>query len=122
MLANITLFEFRYQLRRPIALVSFLVFGLLAFGLSAAGGAARDVIPLNAPWRLTITFGLFTIFTMFLSLATLADVALRDGNTRMDEIMRSQPVRTAAYLGAKFAGAYAVACLAFLGVVFGHAC
>src|SRR6478672_480698 len=55
MLANITLFEFRYQLRRPIALVSFLVFGLLAFGLSAA------------------------------------------------------------------AGAYAVACLAFLGVVFGHA-
>jgi ABC-2 type transport system permease protein len=58
---------------------------------------------------------------MFLSLATLADVALRDSETRMDEIMRTQPVRTASYFAARFAGAYAIACLAFLGAALGIA-
>jgi hypothetical protein len=58
---------------------------------------------------------------MFLSLSMLADVALRDNASRMDEIMRTLPVRNASYLGAKFIGAYAVACLTFLGVVLGYA-
>jgi len=35
MLARIALFELRYQLRRPIALISFLVFAAIAFGLAA---------------------------------------------------------------------------------------
>ena len=59
-----------------------------------------------------ITFGLFTIYGMFLSLATLADVALRDRASRMDEIMRTQPIWTPSYLGAKFAGPYVGASLA----------
>src|SRR5205807_2054844 len=63
----------------------------------------------------------FSVLGMFLSLATLADVALRDAETRMDEIMRTQPVRTAPYFAARFAGAYAIACLAFLGAALGLA-
>jgi ABC-type transport system involved in multi-copper enzyme maturation permease subunit len=117
MLGNIALFELRYQLRRPIALISFLIFGLITFSITASGGN----IPVNSPWRIVVTFSFFSIFAMFMSLATLSDVALRDRNSRMDEIIRAQPVRIAPYLGAKFAGAYAVAFMMFLGIALGYA-
>jgi ABC-2 type transport system permease protein len=122
MLARIALFELRHQLRRPIAWISFVIFALLAFGLIAAvsldGGTA---VPLNAPGQIAITLAIFGIFAMFMTLATFADVALRDGDTRMDAILRVQPVRTSAHFGARFAGAYVVACMAFLGIAFGYA-
>src|SRR5262245_11476346 len=120
MFARIALFELRYQVRRPIALISFLVFAALAFGLAAASGVDPSV-PVNAPGRVAIAFCLLSIVAMFLSLATPADVALRDGKTRMDAILRAQPVRTSVHFGARFAGAYAVAGLAFLGAALGYA-
>src|SRR5258705_6639184 len=97
MLGRIALFELRYQLRRPIALISFLVFAALACGLQAATVIRAGTIIANAPKVIAISFGLFSILAMFLSLATLADVALRDAETRMDAIMRTQPVRSGPY-------------------------
>src|SRR5215475_11961138 len=121
MLGRVVLFELRYQLRRPMALISFLTFATLAFaqvtnGISSGGGAS-----LNAPLLTALNFSTFSVLGMFLSIATVADVALRDIDTRMDEIMRTQPVPTASYLASRFVGAYAVTCLTFLGVVLGIA-
>jgi hypothetical protein len=122
MLARIALFELRYQLRRPIALVSFLVFAAIAFGLVSMYGVIPGIaVPVNGPTVIAISFSSLSILAMFLSLAGPADVALRDGETRMDAILRAQPIRTSVHFGARFAGAYAVACLAFLGAVLGHA-
>ena len=83
--------------------------------IAVAGGA----LFINSPSVIAQQFAIFSIVAMFLSLAVLADVALRDAATRMDPIMRSMPVRAGWYFGARFAGAYAVACLGYLGVVFG---
>jgi len=58
---------------------------------------------------------------MFLSIATIADVSLRDDQSRMDAILRAQPVSNSVHYGARFAGAFAVACFCFLGVAFGYA-
>ncbi len=121
MLARIAQFELRYQLRRPIAWISFAILALLAFGFVTLSGLEQATpVPLNAPGRIAFTVALFAIFAMFLSIATIADVALRDANSRMDAILRAQPVRTSVHYGPRFAGAYAVAALAFLGVVLGY--
>ena len=120
MLGRIALFELRYQLRRPIALISFIVFAALAVGLQSVIALAGGALFVNAPSVIAQQLGIFSIVAMFLSLAVLADVALRDAATRMDPIMRSMPVRAGWYFGARFAGAYAVACLGFLGVVLGN--
>jgi len=122
MLAHIAMFELRYQLRRPIALISFLVFAAIAFGVVAMFGVnPKDSIPVNSPGWIVVAFTLLSILAMFLSLTGPADVALRDGESGMDAILRTQPIRTSVHFGARFAGAYAVVCLAFLGTVFGHA-
>src|SRR5262249_45903580 len=122
MLARIALFELRYQLRRPIALISFLVFAAIAFGLAAIFGVnPKDSIPVNSPGWIVVPSPLLSIPAMFLSLAAPADVALRDAETGMDGILRTKPIRTSVHFGARFAGAYAVICLAFLGTVAGHA-
>ena len=120
MLGRIALFELRYQLRRPIAWISFVLFAALAFGLVTPGVFSSRQVPVNAPIAITLTIGLFSILGMFLSLATLADVALRDIETRMDAIVRSKPVSSALYFSARFVGAYTVACLAFIGAVLGN--
>jgi ABC-2 type transport system permease protein len=120
MVGRIALFELRYQLRRPIALISFVVFAALGFSLVTVVAVYSGAV-INAPVAIAIIFALFSVLGMFLSIATLADVALRDAETRMDEIVRTKPVRTAPYFAARFAGAYAVACLAFLGAALGLA-
>src|SRR5258707_7812030 len=101
MLGRIALFEFRYQLRRPIALISFLVFAALAFGLETTTVFNPTSIHANAPRAVASVFVMFSILAMFLSLATLADVALRDAETHMDAIMRTQPVHGGVYFGGR---------------------
>jgi len=119
MLGRIALFEFRYQVRRPIAWISFLVFAALGFAEMSFTAYSAGTVVANAPVLLTIKFGTFSILAMFLSIATLADVALRDAETRMEQIIGTQPVAAASYMVARFAGAFAVACLTYLGVIVG---
>lgn len=119
MLAHIALFELRYQLRRPIAWISFAIFALLAFGLATTMGLHGD--PMNAPGRVALIVCLFGVPAMFLSIATIADVVLRDGNSGIDVILRAMPVRPSVHYGPRFAGAYVVAALTFLGVMVGYA-
>src|SRR3954465_2808945 len=121
MLSAIAWFELRYQLRRPIALISFLVFALLGFGLGSAGATNITSIPNNASLIVAISLCNLTIVAMFLSITTLGDIALRDVETRMDAITRTVPLPTVAYLGSRLAGAFAVVCMTFLGAVLGFA-
>jgi ABC-2 type transport system permease protein len=121
MLGRIALFELRYQLRRGITWVSLAIFGLLSFTLITLIGLEPTPIPMNSPGRIAFIYAMFGIFGMFLSIATIADVALRDANSGMDAILRVQPIRTSVHYGPRFAGAYVVAVLAFMGVVLGYA-
>src|SRR5215510_3280928 len=120
MLPNIAWFELQYQLRRPIVFISFLVFGLLGFALGSAS-AAYSAIYANAPIVIATSICSLSVVAMFLSISALADVALRDAETRMEGITRSTPVRAAAYLSARFIGAFVVVCFTFLGAALGFA-
>src|SRR5262249_48144388 len=120
MLTAIAWFELRYQLRRPIALISFLVFALLGFALGSAA-ATNPVIPNNSSFSVALSLCNLSIVAMFLSITTLGDIALRDVETRMDAITRTAPIPTAAYLGARLMGAFVVVCMTFLGAVIAFA-
>src|SRR5262249_9186096 len=121
MLPNIAWFELRYQLRRPITLIAFLVFTLLGFVFASITAANASVFYANAPFRIAVAIGSISVVAMFLSITTLADVALRDGETRMDSITRLAPLPVAAYLSARFLGAFVIVCFTFLGAVVGYA-
>jgi hypothetical protein len=120
MLPAIAWFELRYQLRRPIALISFAVFALLGFALASAN-ATNTTIPINASIVVAISLCNLSIVAMFLSITTLGDIALRDAETRMDAITRTAPIPTPVYLGARLLGAFAVVCMTFLGAALGFA-
>src|SRR5262249_38408761 len=119
MLGGIALFEFRYQVRRPIAWISFLAFAALGFAEMTVTTFQATTVVANSPVLLTIKFGTFSILALFLSIATVADVALRDAETRMEQIIGTQPVTAMSYLAARFAGAFGVACLTYLGTIIG---
>lgn len=124
MFGRIALFELRYQWRRPIAIVSMLVLTGLAFTvmcINMANYVGAGAVFINASEPVARIFGSFSILTMLVSIALFGDVALRDAETRMDEIMRTQPVNPAWMLGARFAGAYVVASLVCIGVALGCA-
>jgi hypothetical protein len=120
MLPNIARFELRYQLRRPIALISFLVFALLGFALGSASATLSSVYA-NAPISIATSICSLSVVAMFLSISALADVALRDAETRMEGITRTTPVHAAAYLSARFIGAFVIVCFTFLGAALGFA-
>jgi len=68
-----------------------------------------------------VVFSMFSLFGMFVPLAILADVALRDTESKMDEMIRATPAPVVPYVLAKLVAAFAVVCIAFAGVVFGIA-
>ena len=62
-----------------------------------------------------------SIFGLFIPLAILADAALRDRRTKMDELIRAAPVAIGTYLLGRFTGAFIITVLVFCGALVGLA-
>src|SRR5262245_40209569 len=75
MLGRIALFELRYQLRRPIAWFSILIFTGLTFGLVSLGARSSVAFAANTPFRIAAVISSIGILAMLVSIAKLADVA-----------------------------------------------
>lgn len=121
MFASIAGFEFRYQLRNPVFWVTAILFFLLTFGLVAnedtqiAGGGNTHM---NSPFAITLTTVAMTLFYMFAATAFVANVVVRDDDTKFGPIVRSTRVTKFDYLIGRFTGAFGAAALAFLAVPF----
>ncbi|HEY1750182.1 MAG TPA: M1 family aminopeptidase [Caulobacteraceae bacterium] len=115
-------FEFRYQLRQPIFWVAVFLFGLFAFGSVASSNiqiGSTDNIHKNAPFVIAqSTLVLATIY-MFVVVAFIANVIVRDDETGYGGIVRSTRISKFDYLYGRFLGAFVAAALAFLAVPFG---
>ena len=124
MFGRVAAFELRYQLRRPAFIISLAIFTVLAFLIATAIGLAPvkgKAPPIDEPRFLVLVFGAFSLFGMFVPLAILADVALRDTESKMDELIRATPAPVTSYVLAKFTGAFLIVCIAFAGVALGLA-
>ncbi len=122
MFAKIFGFEFRYQLRQPIFWVALPLFALLAFGSVASSNiqlGSTDNIHKNAAFVIAQSCLVFAVIYLFVVVAFVANVIVRDDDTGFGSIIRATPIRKYEYLYGRFAGAFAASALAFLAVPFG---
>jgi ABC-2 type transport system permease protein len=122
MLAKIAGFEFRYQLRNPVFWVTLGIFFLLSFGsvtLDQIQIGSGGNIHKNAPMAVVQTTGIMCVFAIFILVAFVANVVVRDDDTGYGPIVRATGVGKGDYLFGRFAGAFAVSVLAFSGAPLG---
>ena len=122
MFAKISGFEFRYQLRQPIFWIALLLFALLAFGSVASSNihiGSSDSVHKNAAFAIAQSCLVFAVLYMFVVVAFVANVIVRDDDTGFGAIVRTTPIRKFEYLYGRFTGAFAAAGVAFLAVPFG---
>lgn len=122
MFTSVAAFELRYQLRSPAFWVSFLIFFLLSFAAIASDnvsiGAGGNVWK-NSPYAIAQTLLIMTVFSVFITTAFVANVAVRDDETGFAPITQSTRLSRFDYLFGRFTGALAVSCLLFLSVPLG---
>lgn len=123
MFARVAAFEFRYQLRQPAFWVIAILFGLLGFGLIAAGenisiGGGGNT-NLNAPFSLAITHMIMAVFFMLATTAIVANVVARDATTGFGPMIQASQLTKFDYLYGRFLGAFAAVALCFFSVSIG---
>jgi aminopeptidase N len=122
MLAKIAAFELRYQLRSPLFFVACAIFFLLTFGATTIDQiqiGARGNVNINSPYAILQTVAIMTVFALFVVVAFVANVVIRDDETGFAPIIRATRVSKRDYLLGRFIGATIVAFLVLWAVALG---
>lgn len=119
MFARIASFEFNYQRRSPLFWVTLILFFLFAFaGMTidqVQVGSGGNVLA-NSPYAISFQHMIWSLFFMFASTAFVANVVVRDDETRFGPILRSTRITKFDYLFGRFAGAFAAAALVLASI------
>ena len=112
MLRHIARFEWRYQIKSPVFWVGCAMFFLLTFGSVTVdeiqiGGRGNTFV--NAPYTILSTLAIMSLFSIFVIVAMVSNVVIRDDETGFAPILRSTSVSKASYLVGRFVGASAAA-------------
>lgn len=119
MLGHIAAFEWRYQLRSPVFWVGSLIFFLLTFGSVTVDQiqiGARGNVHVNSPFAIVQTLAIMSLFAVFVIVAMVANVVVRDDETGFAPILRTTRMGKGSYLVGRFAGALAAALLVLASV------
>jgi ABC-type Na+ efflux pump permease subunit len=122
MFLKVATFEFSYQRRSPVFWVTAIVLFLLGYFAVVGGvtvGAGGASAHKNSPYALAQIHLILAIFSMFVTTAFVANVIVRDDDTRFGPIVRSTRITKATYLFGRFLGAFAAAALAVAAVTLG---
>src|SRR5262245_15989381 len=112
MLRHIARFEWRYQLKSPVFWVGSLIFFLLTFGsvtVDEVQIGSRGNVFVNAPFAILQTLAIMSLFAIFVIVAMVSNVVIRDDETGFAPIVRSTSVTKLSYLLGRFLGATAAA-------------
>jgi len=119
MFFQVAKFEFDFQRRSPVFWVTAILFFLLTFGgmtidqIQVGSGGNTNA---NSPFAISFQHMIWTIFFMFASTAFVANVVVRDDETRFGPILRSTRITKFDYLLGRFMGALAAVILVFASV------
>ena len=112
MFPHVAWFEFRYQLKSPVFWVGCLIFFLLTYGSITVDqvqiGSLGNVHK-NSPYAIVQTLAIMCVFAVFIIVAVVANVVIRDDDTGFAPIVRTTRVSKADYLVGRFVGATAAA-------------
>ena len=118
MLPAMIAFEIRSLLRQPVlymVLVVLLAVGLLYPSLLAAGqGQGPGLTQVNGPHQIAATFAFITLLTAIVPLILFSDIAHRDTDSGMHEIVRATAAPMWAVLLGRFLGVLGTVTLGFL--------
>ncbi|PCI78338.1 MAG: hypothetical protein COB20_06780 [SAR86 cluster bacterium] len=124
MLTEIIRYEFRYLLRSPLTISTFLVFliwGFLSFPfINNNEGVIYSVVigssvNLNSPFLITICLVGMSVLAAFFIPAFISNAVLKDCDYNFEPILFSTPISKERYLVGRFSGAFAVLMLTMLG-------
>jgi aminopeptidase N len=119
MLRSVAWFELRYQVKSPVFWVGCLIFFLLTFGSVTVDQiqiGSRGNVNINAPFAILQTQAILSLFMIFIVVAMVAGVVIRDDETGFAPILRSTSVGKGSYLVGRFIGANAAALLVLASV------
>ncbi len=116
-------FELRAWLRSPMPWIFLLIIALLTFGATVSdqisiGGGYGNVWK-NAPFVAQNWYAVFSLLTLLLVTAFLNTAAIRDFESKTDQIVFSKPVSKAGYYFGHFAGAFLISLIPLMGISFG---
>lgn len=112
MLVHVARFEARYQFKSPVFWVGCLMFFLLTFGsvtVDTIQIGSRGNVNLNSPFAILQTLAIMSLFAVFVVVAMVSNVVIRDDETGFAPIIRSTRLGKGAYLVGRFIGANLVA-------------
>lgn len=112
MLGKIAAFEARYQLRSPLFVIGFALFFLLTFGATVIDQiqiGSRGNVNINSPFAILQTTAIMNVFGVFVLVAFVANVVIRDDETGFAAIIRATRMSKFDYLIGRFSGAWLVA-------------
>jgi aminopeptidase N len=112
MLRHIARFEWRYQIKSPVFWVGCALFFLFTFGAVTVDQiqiGSRGNVAVNAPFAILQTLAIMSLFAIFVIVAMVANVVIRDDETGFAPILRSTSVSKFSYLVGRFVGASAAA-------------
>jgi aminopeptidase N len=98
-----------YQLRSPVLWVAFIIFFLLVFlfvttDFVQLGGVGN--VHANSPFAIVQWTAAVTIFAQFAVVAFVANIVIRDGETKFGPILYSTRLKKFDYLFGRFSGAF----------------
>jgi ABC-2 type transport system permease protein len=121
MLLKLCWFEFRFFTRQPsfyITAATFFILPLLMMSTNRINMAGANTLK-NSALSLSIMSAMFTAFGIFLVVNFVANTALRDRLTKMDELLYCKPIQPLSYQLGRLAGAYLVVLSVFALVPVG---
>ncbi len=121
MLGKIFTFEWRYQIKSPVFWVGSAIFFLLTFGsvtVDQIQMGSRGNVHVNSPYAILQSQSIMSLFAVFVVVAMVSNVVVRDEETGFAPILRSTSISKSAYLVGRFLGAVAAALLVLASVPF----
>jgi aminopeptidase N len=108
MFRHIAAFELRYQLKNSVFWVGCAIFFLLTFASVTSDSiqiGGRGPVFLNAPTSILKTLAIMSLFSVFVIVALVANVVIRDEATGFAPIIRTTSVSKRDYLLGRYVGA-----------------
>jgi aminopeptidase N len=114
MLRQVASFELRFQLKSPVFWVGCLIFFLMTFGsvtVDQVQIGARGNVFVNSPYAILQTLAIMGLFAMYITVALVGNVVIRDEETGFAPIIRSTRIGKRDYLLGRWLGATCAALL-----------
>src|SRR5262245_59281144 len=116
-------FELAYWFKRPLTLLFFVLFFMMAFFSTASnsflsiGGTGQ--IHRNAPFALAVAIGILTAIGQVITTAIAGTAVLRDAQLGTEEMLFTTRLSKAGYLMGRFAGSFVIMVVIYFGLPLG---